>query len=104
MFCLAPVPLPFPSFPSSRSRTGRGESRLEELPSQELLDSVVHQNLVSEGKLGGTQSLEEYFSSVSEGEIVRDLQQDLLRHFLNQVQMGIQEGEREIAELKKQKK
>jgi hypothetical protein len=74
------------------------------IPPQKLSESVIRQKLVNEGKLGETQSLEEYFSNIPEGEVIRDLRQSILRHLQDQVQMEIQEREREIAELRKERK
>jgi hypothetical protein len=84
--------------------TGRWVLRSEGIPPQKLSEAIIRQKLVNEGKLGETQSLEEYFSNIPEGEIIRDLQQSILRHLQDQIRVEIQEREKEIAELRKERK
>jgi len=90
--------------PFSFCGTGEWALGSEEVPPKKLSESVIRRKLVSNGKLGGADPLEEYFSDSPEGKVVRDLQEGFLKHLQDQIQMGIQEKEREIAELRKEKK
>lgn len=66
--------------------------------------SAVQQKLVREGKLEERQSLEDFFTQITEKEMLVELENAFLRQLQDQVKTGIKEREREIMELREGKR